>query len=116
MLPLPDPRKLTLLACAAAFYSVGAKSAEITTLPDKDGPDLIFVMGDIQSGDAKKFRSEAAKSENAVVLLESDGGLVTEAIQIGEVIRLKGYATGVINGSVCNSSCGLIWLAGTPRG
>jgi hypothetical protein len=116
MLRLPNPRKLGLLAWASAFYSSSATAAEIATLPDKDGPALIFVMGDIQSGDAKKFRTEAAKSDNAVVLLESEGGLVGEAIQIGEVIRLKGYATGVINGSVCNSSCGLIWLAGSPRG
>jgi hypothetical protein len=116
MLELSNPRKLRLLACAVTFYSSSARAAEITTLPDNDGPAVILVIGDIQSGDAKKFRIEAAKSNNAVVLLESDGGLVAEAIQIGEVIRLKGYATGVINGSVCNSSCGLIWLAGSPRG
>src|SRR5205823_7956897 len=65
--------------------------------------------------DGAKFRSEASKYEQADVLLESDGGALIDALEIGEAIRLKGYGTAVLNGSDCNSSCALIWLAGTPR-
>ena len=102
-------------ALTACFASAETMAAEITADRSSKGTPFIFVVGDIESGDAERFK-EAAKVENAVVLLESEGGLVAEAIEIGNAIRLKGFSTGVINGSVCNSSCGLIWLAGSPRG
>jgi hypothetical protein len=92
-----------------------ARAADISSLKlDKD-LTAILLVGDIQSGDEKKFSAEAAKYESAVVLLESEGGSVPAALQIGEAIRLKGFGTWVINGSDCNSACALIWLAGTPR-
>lgn len=75
----------------------------------------ILILGDIVASDAEKFRREAGKHNGAIVLLESDGGSVPAAIEIGEVIRLRAYPTAVINGSTCNSACALIWLAGSPR-
>lgn len=92
-----------------------ALAADVTPVDLGKGEMALFVTGDIVSGDAAKFRAQASKYEQAFVILESEGGSLADAIDIGETIHLKGFATGVFNGSDCNSSCALIWLAGSPR-
>lgn len=101
-------------ACFAVIMSAQAEAADITPLKYSNGTALV-VTGDIQTGDGAKFRSEASKYKDGYVLLESNGGSLVDAIDIGETIRLKGWGTAVINNSSCNSACALIWLAGTPR-
>ncbi|WP_230281660.1 hypothetical protein [Croceicoccus sp. Ery15] len=90
-------------------------AAEIEAVSLDSDLTAILVTGDIEAGDALSFRNEAAKVDQAIVMLESDGGSTLEAIEIGEAIRLKGFSTLVINGSDCFSACALIWLAGAPR-
>ena len=48
-------------------------------------------------------------------MLESDGGALVPALEIGKMIRLTGYSTLVIRDASCTSSCALIWLAGSRR-
>ncbi|MFC6623115.1 hypothetical protein [Novosphingobium panipatense] len=92
-----------------------SQAAEVTSYTTRGGTHLIFVIGDIVSGDDERFKGEASKYSDATVVLESDGGKTVTAIEMGETIRLKGYSTAVVNGSQCNSACALIWLAGAPR-
>ena len=80
-----------------------------------DGSDMIVVTGVIENGDAEKFRDVAATSRRAVVVLESQGGAVGPALEMGRTIRLKGFATHVETDKLCASACALIWLAGNPR-
>lgn len=61
------------------------------------------------------FNRTAAQLDNAIVVLESEGGATIDAIKIGETIRIKGFSTIVLNRSYCASACALIWLAGSPR-
>jgi hypothetical protein len=109
-------RKLHLLV-ALTLCTLPAKAigADIKSIKISEDQVAILILGDIQNGDGAKFRSEAGKFSDALVLLESDGGKTAEAIEIGQAIRLKGFGTAVVNGSSCNSACGLIWLAGAPR-
>jgi hypothetical protein len=115
-----DMRNPVMLALVMGllFLAAPLRSAEAATISsaelDEDS-SAIFVIGDIERGDGAKFRAEAGKHNNAMVLLESNGGSTAAAIEIGEAIRLKGFATAVINDSHCNSACALVWLAGTPR-
>jgi hypothetical protein len=102
------------VACVALLFGGQAEAANITPIK-YDGGTALAVTGDIIAGDGAKFRSEASKYDSGYVLLESDGGSLVDAIEIGEAIHLKGWATAVLNGSSCNSACALIWLAGTPR-
>jgi hypothetical protein len=91
------------------------RAAEFRVEDLGDGLSMVAIMGEIKRGDNATFRREAAKLENAVVVLESPGGATVDAIEIGETIRIRGFSTLVMNGSYCVSACGLIWLAGTPR-
>ena len=80
----------------------------------KGDVDLIKIRGEIQQGDAEQFRTLALSSSRATVLLDSPGGRLRPALEIGKMVRLKGFATAVQD-ATCTSACSLIWLAGEPR-
>jgi hypothetical protein len=77
-----------------------------------NGP-VVTIDGDIAACDFETFQAKTASLDKAAVILRSAGGLIFEAIDIGERIKEKGYSTYVDEN--CTSSCGFIWLAGSPR-
>jgi len=98
---------------------MGAKVAQGATITiesrGKGQPSLVLVDGKIEFGDGDQFRSKTAFLSNGIVSFRSDGGSVAAAIQIGEIIRLKGFTTSVSRDSRCASACALAWLGGTKR-
>lgn len=78
-------------------------------------PTVIILEGEIQSGDEKKFREISLKLPKATVILNSEGGSLSPALEIGRLIRVAGYETIVLDRHTCASACALIWLAGYPR-
>ena len=107
--------RLASVAVAALFSSQLAIAADITSELGANGqPDVIRIKGPLNLGDEDKFRLLALASTKATVYLDSPGGRVSPAIEIGTIIRLKGYETAVEEGQ-CSSACALIWLAGEPR-
>jgi hypothetical protein len=104
------------LVAIAGLAPSRAGAAEITSEKLKDSErQFISIIGDIEEGDLAKFRRLAVAHDDAVVYLASDGGLTAEALEIGRIIRIKGYDTFVSNDADCNSSCALIWLAGQSK-
>lgn len=77
---------------------------------------IVFIVGKIEIGDASKFYN-VTKSipSTAIIFLDSGGGLVDEALSIGRVVRLKGWATASAGKQICASACALIWLSGNNR-
>src|SRR5215470_5342444 len=98
---------------------IGAKvahGAAVTIEPRSNGqPSLVLVDGKLEKGDGDQFRSKTAFLSNAVVSFRSDGGSVAAGLQIGEIIRLKGFTTSVSGDARCASACALAWLGGTKR-
>ena len=82
---------------------------------DADGGGYISITGEIQKGDADKFRVLAAGSRADTVFLSSQGGSLSEAFEIGRVITVSNYTTIVIDNAWCSSACALIWIAGQKR-
>ena len=107
--------RLASVAVAALLSSQLAIAADITSELGANGqPDVIRIKGPLNLGDEDKFRLLALASQKATVYLDSPGGRVSPAIEIGTIIRLKGFETAVEEGQ-CSSACALIWLAGEPR-
>lgn len=77
--------------------------------------DFIAIEGEIEQSDVSRFQDIAIKSSNAVVILNSPGGYLSPALEIGKIIQVKGFRTYVPAGVICTSSCALIWVAGSPR-
>jgi hypothetical protein len=54
-------------------------------------------------------------SSRAIVILNSEGGIVADALAIGRETRNRNFATSVPPNNLCASACALIWLAGARR-
>jgi hypothetical protein len=111
---------LIVVALSILAAPMATESAQITTAPAKDANDLsvITIEGRIVSGDAQQFTNAASQvpsGQNTVVILDSGGGTLVDALQIGEAIHAQGLSTFVPDGVVCASACANIWLAGRKR-
>ena len=97
------------------LHGSAASAADIKADKTEAGTVIIWVSGEIKNGDDAKFRRLSIEHKDAIVVLDSDGGQLMPALEIGKIIRLAGYTTMVGDDFVCTSSCALIWLAGSPR-
>jgi hypothetical protein len=77
----------------------------------------LHLTGTIDPGAAERFAAEiAARGEYVqTVILDSPGGSVVDALAIGSLIHEKGLATEVAAGSLCASSCPIIFASGAER-
>ena len=94
----------------------GGAKIEAQTVTE-DGQELTFISieGELALGDERRFADAAIRFSSAVVVLSSPGGNLYTGIEIGNAIRLKGFATLVPEGFQCASACALAWLGGSPR-
>ena len=78
---------------------------------------ILSLNGTIDPGSAARFAAEVAARGEYVKTVEFDspGGSVTDAIAIGELIRARGFATRVVAGRICASSCPLAFAGGAER-
>ncbi|MEO6395998.1 MAG: ATP-dependent Clp protease proteolytic subunit [Devosia sp.] len=81
------------------------------------GGGVLTLTGTIDPGSAARVAEEVAAHGEYIktVALDSPGGSVTDALEIGTLLRGKGYATSVAAGALCASSCPLIFMGGTER-
>jgi len=77
----------------------------------------LLATGTIQPGTAKAFAAEIEKRGSYVktVVLHSPGGSVTDALEMGRLIRKRGFTTEVEDGHYCASSCPLLFAGGVER-
>jgi hypothetical protein len=109
--------KATMALCAlvATLLATPARAAPIEIRQTGNATVVLF-RGDIVEGDAQAFASATNGLHGSVIVaLAGGGGVVVEAIQIGEIIHQRSWATYVSSEAWCMSACGLIWLAGSPR-
>ncbi|MER5170536.1 hypothetical protein [Thioclava kandeliae] len=84
-----------------------------------EGADLTLT-GQIAVGDAaritEELRRRAATGQSIeTVALDSTGGSVSDALEIGQVLRDSGIATRVGDGAICLSACPYLFAGGTAR-
>jgi hypothetical protein len=102
-------------ALPSILFPSAVAAAEIDMHRGSDGFNVISIIGDIEQGDDTKFKRLALESAEGLVVLESSGGDLLPALEIGRAIQISGFGTYVAAGSVCTSSCALIWVAGSKR-
>lgn len=78
---------------------------------------VLAVTGTIDVGSAERFRTEVEGYREYIktVALDSPGGSVNDALEMGKLIRESGFTTSVADGALCASSCPLIFAGGTTR-
>ena len=126
LLPENDPWRQEALS---RTKSIEARIAALTPPPSDRAPSrrfariesseqgltIIFIEGQLRSGDGRAFVDTVIDVENAFIVLSSDGGDIAAALDIGKAIRLKGFSTLVQSGHRCASACALAWLGGQRR-
>src|SRR2546430_7658897 len=104
--------RLLSLACAV-LAAGGAQAASISVRStEPDNPATVVVQGRLNAGDGERFLAQIAPLNNALVQFQSNGGSLVTGIQIGEMIRLKGFRTLVPAGGGCAPACALAWVRG----
>src|SRR5262245_36967902 len=76
----------------------------------------LVVQGRLLHEDFETFKTKAAQiTGGARVFLTSNGGSTAAGIEIGRMIRMRGWQTVVPPNAICASACALAWFGGTPR-
>ena len=106
-----------LLGIIATLGSLeaSASAAEIQLLKGNAGKTFISISGKIEQQDPINFAKAVTASKVDTVILDSPGGSVNSALEIGRLIRARGMSTVITRNSYCVSACGLIWVAGARR-
>lgn len=112
--------RIALLFMLGILQALSSGTASFAAEFDKidlpgDYPDFVTLKGEIELGDGEKFRDIIGDSPKVTVILESPGGIVKDALEIGAEIRIRNYATMVSADTGCYSACALIWVAGARR-
>jgi hypothetical protein len=106
--------KKSFLAALLVSTALPAYAAQIDVSQLGPGSQMISIYREIRPNDFDAFKAKAGQLCGKVaVALESPGGALGAALQIGEYIRLKGWGTFVLH--ECYSACASVWLAGSPR-
>ena len=83
---------------------------------DMDFTVALKIVGDISDGTFDELTSKHAESvangESAIVLLDSNGGLVAEALKIAGFVSGQGLTTLVEANAHCYSACAFVFMAG----
>ena len=80
----------------------------------------IEITGEITSNTISLFNKAVFEVNSRIckekwVILSSDGGTVIHAMEIGQIIKNKGYNTQIHHGNSCASACGMIFISGKNR-
>jgi hypothetical protein len=76
----------------------------------------LLLQGEIKAGMNDDLRAALRTYPDTMYLvLDSDGGLISEALLMARTIRDHGLATFVAPRSECASACALLWLSGKRR-
>lgn len=111
-------RAITRLLAVLCALTLAGPLAAATIERGEDlssGLALVTILGDIERGDATRFRRVISGVERGVVVLHSPGGSLVDSLEIGQTVRERGLATLVMDEAVCTSGCALIWLGGVAR-
>lgn len=79
-------------------------------------PDVIMLNGEVTHTMAADFkRALAARPDAKLIVLNSPGGYVDNALQVADVVHDRGISTLVAKGMGCYSACAYIFFAGANR-
>ena len=101
--------KCIIFVAASALLAAPASAATFVR-----NHDTLAINGSIGEADAVVFEVQLNDSVRTVVL-NSSGGRVFEAMEIGKSIRKHDLNTAVPANAACESACVLIWSAGRHR-
>lgn len=80
-----------------------------------DGRTVLLVSGIIGPGSYAEFRSAIERTSPELVVLDGPGGILGEALMIGEEVRRRRLNTMVGPNRSCASACAVVFLSGRTK-
>ncbi|MEM9230721.1 MAG: hypothetical protein AAGB10_14050 [Pseudomonadota bacterium] len=80
-----------------------------------DGQEALRLSGAIVPGDGARVTAEVTQTRPAIVALNSPGGSVADALEIGRMLRAMDIETRLQADAVCFSACPYVFVGGTGR-
>lgn len=105
---------IALLLLLALTRPTRAITLQPVPLRDGDGQALLL-QGRIEQGDAARLGGALRRQRFAVIVLNSPGGSVVEAREMGRMINRLGVPVAVPDRGVCASACFMLFAAGRSR-
>ena len=81
----------------------------------EDHGRVMLLSGFIAPGSSDRFEAALDGETVDTIALHSPGGVVTEALRMGELVRARGFDTLLVPDAACASACPLILFAGVER-
>lgn len=78
-------------------------------------PNVLFITGTFNAGDGLKITTAINRVQPQLVVLHSQGGIVSEAMEVANLIYELGLSTYVPDGAECLSACVYVFSAGSRR-
>lgn len=112
-----------LLADGRSPVSAESENSRLTHQPAHSGraaaaddEQVVLVLtGVIQPGAYRQFRAAITRRSPALVVLDSPGGVLGEALLIGGEVRRRGINTLVGPNRSCASACAVVFLSGRTK-
>lgn len=80
-----------------------------------DEPTVLLVSGVIGPGAHQQFRAALSRGSPKLVVLDGPGGVLGEALLIGEEVRRRRLDTLVAPHRSCASACAIVFLSGSTK-
>ena len=80
-----------------------------------DGARAVRLRGAIATGDGARIAAALRRAPPALITLDSPGGSVSDALEIGRAIRDAGADTRLVADAVCLSACPYMFAGGVRR-
>lgn len=107
------------LAASLVLALAGPAAAERTEYSSlwshSDLPGVLFLTGEIKSGDSFELRRAMRDQKVRLVVTSSPGGSLYEGLQMAAILHDNEIGTFVPEGASCESSCANIFLGGFKR-
>ncbi len=92
-------------------------------LPDRlvltsiEAGESVLLEGSIAAGDGTRMAGEIEKlsTKPTRIILNSPGGSVSDALELGRYLRDQGFETALRDGDICYSACPYLLASGTTR-
>ncbi|MCK3654663.1 hypothetical protein A4G19_02435 [Pasteurellaceae bacterium Macca] len=105
-------KKLLAMLIFSIFTLPTVKAADIYA-----SDNFIILSGPIIEGDYDSiiYKARYIPYGKGIVVLNSQGGVASEGMNIAKYIHQQGFATVVYAGDHCYSACAIIWASGIER-
>lgn len=107
---------LTVGLISTSLAQVGSRRDRGLEPPRGKSEEVVLVItGVIGPGAYRQFRSAIRRSNPKLIILDGPGGILGEALMIGQEVRRRGLSTLVAANGQCASACAVVYLSGRTR-